>query len=328
KLFFTKFVGLQFANCTPCHRDVHLMKFGQTCQKCHNTFGWNRINSNSFNHSLTRFPLVGLHRQVACQKCHAGGKVKTSLRSANCFNCHKDIHFGQFKNRNDAGRCESCHSVFGFIPADYDIKEHMKSRYPLTGAHLAVSCVACHFVVDRGASRERRIFEFRDTTCKGCHVDVHKGQFAAQIKNGGCETCHQTSGWQNTKFDHNKTRFPLLGKHRQVACHKCHKSVNVGTDREYILFKPMNMACVSCHKDVHLGQFSRGMRPKTCDKCHLPMAWEKLIFDHNQDALFRLTGAHEKVPCADCHKLQRKGTIQFVLFKPIDRRCINCHGNK
>ncbi|MFQ5864124.1 MAG: cytochrome C [bacterium] len=326
KLFFTKFVGLQFANCTACHRDVHLGKLGENCHKCHDTFGWYRINSGDFDHSLTRFPLIGLHKKVACDKCHIGDKMKTSMRFANCTDCHRDIHFGQFVDRKDRGRCESCHNVFGFLPANYDIQEHAESRYPLTGAHLAVPCVVCHFVADRGTSRERRIFEFKDTTCQGCHDDVHKGQFARHIQLGGCTSCHQTTMWQDTKFDHNRSRFPLKGKHAEVECRKCHKLVDVGSRKERILFRPMKMACSDCHKDIHLGQFSQRGQPAKCEKCHIPVLWSTLLFDHNRDSLFRLRGAHEKVRCNQCHKLQRTGTIEFVRYKPIDRRCINCHG--
>jgi hypothetical protein len=88
----------------------------------------------------------------------------------------------------------------------------------------------------------------------------------------------------------------------------------------------LDTACEACHKDVHLGQFVHAARPKTCDQCHTPEAWTALVFDHEKDSLFKLKGAHEKLPCAKCHKLQREGTAEFVLFRPIDKRCVNCHG--
>lgn len=326
KLSFTKYVGLQFGNCTPCHQDAHKGKFGQDCKKCHDPFGWHRISSEGFNHSLTRFPLAGLHNKVPCDKCHVGGKVEGPMRFVTCADCHTDIHFGQFTDRQDGGRCESCHSVFGFVPANYDIEEHAKSKYPLTGAHLAVPCVACHLVAARGTSRQRRIFRFGDTTCLRCHEDIHKGQFARHIQQGGCESCHQTTRWEDTDFDHNKSQFHLSGKHAQVECRKCHKLVDDGTPDERILFRPMNMACSDCHEDVHFGQFSQRKRPAKCENCHTPILWPRLLFDHNTDSRFKLRGAHKKVPCDECHKLQRKGTVEFVRYKPIDRRCINCHG--
>lgn len=326
RVSFTKFVGLQFGNCTACHQDAHVGRFGANCKKCHDTFGWHRILSDDFDHSLTRFPLLGKHADVSCAKCHIGGKVKKTRRFANCTDCHKDEHFGQFTDRADGGRCESCHDVRGFIPAKYGVGEHQTSTYPLTGAHLAVPCVACHAKPQRGRLRGKRVFEFADKTCKGCHVDVHKGQFAAQVQSSGCESCHQTSAWETTGFDHSKSRFPLIGKHEEVTCRKCHKVVDVGTSQERIHFRPMKMACSDCHKDIHFGQFAQGFNPKTCDQCHTAFGWAALIFNHDTDALFKLKGAHEKVECAKCHKLTTKSAVEFVLYKPMDKRCASCHG--
>lgn len=60
-------------------------------------------------------------------------------------------------------------------------------------------------------------------------------------------------------FDHNKTRFPLTGKHKRVTCENCHKTTLKDTPRD----------CIACHKkdDVH-----RGRRPK-CENCHVTTDW-------------------------------------------------------
>ncbi|MFQ5638383.1 MAG: hypothetical protein ACE5IR_10365 [bacterium] len=319
---FTKFVGLQFENCTPCHQDAHMSRLGQDCKKCHDPLGWHRMISDDFDHALTRFPLLGLHKKVSCEKCHIGGKTGNNVRFANCSDCHKDEHLGQYAKRTAGGGCESCHDVFGFVPAIYDVKEHQKSAYPLTGAHLAVPCVSCHVIAERGPLKGKRIFEFANTACTVCHVDVHKEQFATQVQLGGCESCHQTSTWARTSFDHNKSQFRLAGKHEKVACRKCHKIVDVGMPRERILFRPMKMACGDCHKDIHVGQFD----PKSCDQCHKVIGWSELNFDHNTDSEFELREGHEKVECAKCHKLIAKNAIEFVLYKPLDKKCASCHG--
>jgi len=326
---FIKYTGLRFDNCSPCHEDVHRGKFGRDCQKCHTNQGWRQVAKSSFDHALTRYPLVGLHRRVDCAKCHKTANTKKRLPFANCTDCHRDEHFGQFADRKDGGRCDSCHDVFGFIPAKFDASEHSKTDYPLIGGHLAVPCVACHVETTFPAtSRRGRKFDFKSTRCQDCHEDIHKKQFAEQIRAGGCETCHQTESWENTKFDHNKSRFPLIGKHQQVQCRKCHQTVDAGTATQRILFKPMDTACESCHKDIHMGQFKLLKPRKTCETCHNPLGWSKLIFDHNRDALFRIRGAHEKLPCNACHK-PRKGKVEvFVLYRGIDRRCVGCHGGK
>lgn len=324
---YTRFVGLSFANCTSCHRDIHQGKFGSRCTDCHSTAGWRQIQQGRFDHSRTRFPLLGMHKRVNCNKCHTSGDIKKPLAFARCTDCHADAHAGQFARRKDKGQCESCHDVSGFLPARFDVTEHGKTDYPLTGAHLAVPCAFCHKQTTLKNGRRGRVFVFADKTCKGCHEDVHKGQFAKQVSQKGCESCHETSDWARTKFDHNKSRFALVGKHQLVECRKCHKTVDAGTASERILFKPMQMACRSCHEDIHIGQFRLLEPKKSCDKCHSPQGWMSLLFDHNRDALFHLRGAHEKVPCADCHKQRKKGNIVFIQYRAIDRRCVGCHGN-
>lgn len=64
-------------------------------------------------------------------------------------------------------------------------------------------------------------------------------------------------------FDHAKTRFPLVGKHKRVACEQCHKTTLKDTPKD----------CIACHKkdDVH-----RGRRPN-CAKCHTPVNWGTII---------------------------------------------------
>ena len=61
------------------------------------------------------------------------------------------------------------------------------------------------------------------------------------------------------RFDHNKTNFPLTGKHTKVACEDCHSKTLENTPKE----------CIACHKkdDVH-----RGRRPD-CADCHTPNNW-------------------------------------------------------
>ena len=45
-----------------------------------------------------------------------------------------------------------------------------------------------------------------------------------------CQTCHTENGRKPVKqFDHNTTHFPLTGKHMDLDCAKCHKTVLANT---------------------------------------------------------------------------------------------------
>ncbi|MDX2159069.1 MAG: hypothetical protein SFW09_21400 [Hyphomicrobiaceae bacterium] len=64
---------------------------------------------------------------------------------------------------------------------------------------------------------------------------------------------------KDRSFDHDKTNFPLTGKHKRVACESCHKTTLKDTSRR----------CIDCHRkdDVH-----RGRRPN-CESCHVTTNW-------------------------------------------------------
>lgn len=327
---YVKYGDLQFANCTPCHTDPHENRFGQDCQSCHLTASFTELTATAkFDHSRTKYALQGKHVAVACAKCHKSGSMTEPLAFANCSDCHRDTHRGQLANREDKGRCESCHDVQGFKPAKYAVKEHEKSRYPLTGSHLAVPCFACHTqITEEKSGATFAKFDFEDRACKGCHKDAHNGESEKWVKEGGCESCHVTDSWHKVNFDHAKTRFALVGKHASAACLKCHKKDELD-GRAFVHLINITMVCLDCHKDVHQGQFVRaelGESVTQCQRCHAPEGWKKTTFDHTRDAKFALDGAHLKVTCAACHipETQADGSF-FTKYKPLGRECSDCH---
>lgn len=66
--------------------------------------------------------------------------------------------------------------------------------------------------------------------------DVHQGSLGAK-----CADCHTENDWKEAKFDHEKTRFPLTGKHVDTKCVDCHKK---GAD-----YKDAPRTCIGCHKE-------------------------------------------------------------------------------
>jgi hypothetical protein len=327
KGLYAKYSNLNFANCTPCHRDVHNGKFGIECQKCHVTGNFKDIQGQGFDHNLTDFPLKGAHAGVLCNKCHVPGDMMAHIPHSACRDCHQDTHRGQFAARPDSGACEQCHTVQGFLPSTFDVTDHQVSTYPLTGSHLAVPCNLCHIIVADAEGATYTQFQFPDTKCQTCHKDIHHGQTDRWTAERGCEFCHSTDSWHSMTFDHTLSRFKLDGKHSEVGCRKCHVIVLPVTNEEEILLQPISTQCYDCHDNVHGGQFAQNDITQ-CSHCHTPQGWKSLIFDHNRDSRFPLHGAHQKVSCDKCHRTTTlENGKQVIHYKPISFDCIDCHGN-
>lgn len=325
---YTTYKPIDFSNCTPCHQDVHKAKLGPDCQKCHSTASFKEMKSSSFDHSKTDYPLVGKHATVTCDKCHTAGKATAKIAFAKCRDCHRDDHRGEFAKRTDAGACESCHTVQGYLPTRYSIDDHQKSRYPLSGAHLATPCEACHTALKDTRGKYAK-FAFDKTFCSECHKDIHNSEADKWMTKSTCDACHKTDDWGSVTFDHSQTRYPLEGRHKEAACSACHR-IQMGP-KKIVRLKPLSITCGECHKDVHQGQLVRvEEQGKTeCNRCHTPAGWHWLRFDHNRDSRYKLDGAHIKVACDQCHKaeLQPDGAM-LVRYKPLGVECADCHSGK
>ena len=138
-------LGLE-PNCITCHVDHHQGRLGPDCAKCHSTTDWKaaRIDRQNFDHSRTRFPLTGEHRNVPCASCHTAGPDGqpryAGIAFANCADCHKDPHKGEFKQG-----CDSCHNTSSWKKSNFvSTFDHSKTNFPLLGKHLDVPCLTCH----------------------------------------------------------------------------------------------------------------------------------------------------------------------------------------
>lgn len=327
------YLGLVFDRCTGCHQDPHKGAFQQSCQSCHTTAGWKRVNlAGNFDHSKTKYPLLGKHVSVECTKCHRGGDFKKPIPFNQCADCHKpDPHSGQFAKRADGGKCESCHTVEGFKPSRFGVPEHKETAYPLEGKHASVACAKCHIP----AGKETQ-YKVRFAACTDCHKDAHANQFAAAPHNNRCERCHTVNSFRPSTFAlaaHKLTRFQLVGAHVAVPCADCHKSEKTNGTSAVAGFRFSSLACTQCHTDPHKGQFADRMAQKNtsrspagCEACHSMKAWTDLSrFDHSTTD-FPLTGSHRAVRCIGCHKPPNlEVTLRNVDFKKAPRQCQACH---
>jgi hypothetical protein len=222
--------------------------------------------------------------------------------------------------------------VGGFEPPRFSIEDHARTRLPLTGAHLAVACDACHreVPVERlraigirpppGSPARTEQLRFASTACSTCHADPHGDRTA---RHGSCESCHATDAWAAVRFDHGKTGVALLGAHARVPCRACHPGEG-GT----LTFAGRPKICAGCHDDPHEGQFARrfGRDGRTdCAACHEPTSWRSMRFDHDRQTSFALQGAHHDVPCAQCHLREVDGR-RIMKYSGLGRACSACHG--
>lgn len=352
-----RYIGLPFGKCDDCHKDPHHGSFKQTCASCHTTGGWKKITAGlkeNFDHSKTKYPLLGKHQTVECVSCHTNGDFKKELPFAKCADCHKDAHNGQFAKRTDGGECSSCHDVTGWKPSKFDVKAHADTQYPLQGKHAKLECATCH--IPKGKDT---LYKVKFAACLDCHKDEHQTQFAAAPWANACEKCHSVEGFKPSSFalaKHKQTRFPLTNGHLAVLCSDCHKPASTfeaavllpasaaaaqnatpeppayGTTAVYHF---QELSCVACHKDPHRAQFAERMKarradgtPVGCEACHSTKTWKDLSrFDHAQTK-FALVGAHKAVTCIDCHKPPNLETsLTNVDFTQTPLKCEECHAD-
>jgi hypothetical protein len=275
--------------CFDCHKanDPHKGQLGEACGNCHGETAWLRVKP--FDHDRTKFALQGAHRTVRCSTCHAGERYK-NIGTA-CVDCHRiqDVHTGRY-----GAKCESCHDQNKWSTVRFD---HDKAtKFPLRAAHTKVKCDTCHA---NDLYRDKLA-----TTCVSCHRkdDRHKGQLGSR-----CEQCHGEASWRRvTSFDHDITRFPLIGRHAVVPCEECHRS---------LLFKGTPLICVSCHRDQH----HDGRLGANCALCHNPNSWSWWRFDHDAQTRYSLTGAHRGLNCQACH------VARNVVKITLATDCYACH---
>jgi hypothetical protein len=281
-----KFKGTPMT-CVGCHlkNDVHTGTEGTACESCHTPAAW---KPSTFNHS-TVFTLVGAHVSLACIKCHT---TPNQFKNAplTCVGCHlkNDVHAG-----TEGTVCTNCHTTTAWKPSTFN---HANAAFKLTGAHVSVVCAKCHTTPGK--------FKGTPSDCVSCHLgdDTHKGAMGTS-----CSTCHSTTAWKPSTFDHNNAAFKLTGKHVAVQCALCHINGK---------FKGTPMTCVGCHlkNDVHAGT-----EGTACESCHTTTGWKPSTFVHN--SVFTLAGAHTSVVCAKCHTTPNQ-------FKNAPTTCFGCHQSR
>lgn len=319
---FQVFTGMPFENCTDCHEDVHNGKFGQNCLDCHNENSFTDIVPNdNFNHDLTDYPLRGLHQGVECKECHTAESYTDPIAFQYCRTCHEDYHEGEFKKETSNPDCNECHSIYqDFTFTSYGLEEHNESSFPLEGAHIATPCLACHL----DEKEEKWKFIGVGSACIDCHEDIHEEHIdSSYYPAQDCKACHIADNWTEINFDHERTEWPLEGKHEVISCRECHFDESVQPILQK--FNSLDGDCVECHENVHGDQFLiEGITE--CTRCHATAEnWNANNFDHDKTE-FPLEGRHAEVECKACHKEKEyENQIKRVEYKIEKFECADCH---
>ncbi len=308
------------SDCQACHRkdDVHKGSLGPKCADCHTVNDWKEAR---FDHEKTRFPLTGKHVDAECVDCHKkGADYKAAPRD--CLGCHRKEDNGPKGHKGNYGeKCETCHGTKAWKPSTFN--HDNDTKFDLLGKHRSVKCADCH----TGHLYRDKV----GSACIDCHkkdddgVKGHKGALGRD-----CAACHTERGWKEKgKFDHDKTRFPLLGKHVQTKCADCHKSTN---------YREAPRDCIGCHKKDDKHEATLGTK---CESCHVERDWKTVTRFNHDDTKFKLRNAHaaKTVQCKACHadlkSYRNTPTDCYSCHKKDDKhegqlgtRCESCHGDR
>ncbi len=168
--------------CNSCHLDddPHKGSLGEQCADCHEQGAWDP--APFFDHSLTKFPLLGEHANAECEACHETHAFAET--DSACGSCHleDDVHGDSFDDN-----CGYCHN-----PVAWDLwlfDHNTQTEYELRGAHTDVSCADCHRQPLSSLKHEAH-------RCGDCHRndDIHDGEFGFD-----CGRCHDVSSFKDVR---------------------------------------------------------------------------------------------------------------------------------
>ncbi|MEJ2103241.1 MAG: hypothetical protein P8X47_01550 [Ignavibacteriaceae bacterium] len=309
---FYELVGahINIANCADCHNGNYnttsntcigchqndfnntnnpphqALNFSVDCLECHTMNGWTPAN---FDHTF--YPISSAHNNVACGECHSQANYQQQ-----CLSCHLN-DFNEGHNPGDPTDCWACHSTFNW---DSNFN-HNSTNFPLTGAHIGLSCQDCHSGGYQGTPTE----------CFACHQTNYNSttnpDHQALMLPTTCENCHTTNlNWTPATFPIHNQFFELLGAHTNIInCNDCHNG-------NYI--NPPN-TCIGCHQN----EYNSTNDPPhqilnfsfDCLECHTMNGWTPANFNHS---FYPISSHHNNVNCNQCHSQAN--------YQP---QCLSCH---
>jgi hypothetical protein len=343
-----RYLGLQ-QDCSSCHRDAHEGRMRIACASCHGQRSFTSLTSLDHDAHL---PLTGAHADVSCRDCHAPDNAhslealgeRRAPRARGCANCHASPHrpgflaaAGELAGSAPDASCTSCHRPEHATFTDERLAAgkawHACSGFGLDAPHDRAACSDCH---GDGGDFAARHPGRRADDCRVCHGDPHQGQFdAGPFAAAGCIGCHARSEFTPHRFgieQHARTVMPLIGRHAEAACERCHLLPETGSPRR---FAGTPQRCDQCHRDAHAGFFDARARAAElpaagkCALCHEAHAFAQSdSFEHERWTGFALRGAHAQERCESCHARAGEPDAAGRTFgRAAGNDCAQCHAD-
>ncbi len=166
------------SECSDCHQDVHQNFWGNRCERCHSTHGWNPEMSYQA-HDQTLFPLLGGHFSIECYLCHTASGQTPPLDCQKCHEADFQADIGAHAGLSAQNDCSTCHA-----PTTWDqiLAINHDVFFPIySGNHRGEweSCASCHQTPG----------EYHTFTCfgSGCHNVSRMNSEHCEENN--CERC-------------------------------------------------------------------------------------------------------------------------------------------
>src|SRR6516165_10712711 len=256
---------------------------------------------SSFDHLTTGFELLGQHRDLPCESCHANAIFKGTPRL--CASCHgvgTEIR-AEAKPANhimSTDQCEACHTPVAWRPAvNFDHTQTLGS------------CSTCHNGTQAQGKPPNHIVT--DLECDACHTTLtwSGATFTHQGVTGNCASCHNGVNATGMTANHIPIGSP------PTPCESCHSPTNFTTWAGAQINHPAvtAMQCATCHETANF----LGMQPSTNTTAGDSRPNVTLDANHPKSG-----------DCGQCHatvSFAASAAVKPAMHIPTNAGCAQCH---
>jgi hypothetical protein len=281
----------------------------------------------AFDHLTTGFELLGQHRDLPCESCHANAIFKgTPTKCSACHGVGSTVRATAKTATHmlSTDQCDACHTVDAWKPAvSFDHTQALGS------------CSSCHNNVTAQGKPPNHIVT--DLECDACHTTISwaGATFTHQGVTSGCAQCHNNVSAKGMPANHMPIGTPA------TPCEACHLNTDftdwLGARINHPAVKAM--MCAGCHETANF----LGMHPSTnttaadsrpnatLDKNHPPtgdcgQCHDTVSFSASA-SLKPANHIPTSAPCAQCHATPGNNKIYSVtgVHQGVSA-CLSCHG--